>query len=625
MTDAVNLPNLPGYINNKKQAKNKSHIFDVVDGLPVFDQDRYAVHHPSTLKTIPTGTEFMGVRREMGEPSKKPVIHTINALPKWVAYDRKVLRFWCYTYEQVMFSNEENLRHRHFTLYYYLDTDMIHIDEMKLENSGIPQGIFLKKQKIPHAEEDRFINFSDIQINNTLCIFGRSFHVCFMDDSSRAFYEKMNIDQDEDQELPCDMYAMKRDAVAEPNVSDKTISEYAEARNGRVLTWQLEKERQFFAHDGKVLRFWAVWNDPSIYGKKHHYQVYYYLADDTIAISEIYPANAGIQQFPAFLSRSQLPKNLPDHGIALIGVDHTDEIEYITHADLRVGGFLTVYGRHMLLIRCDDYTKCFYEDIHNCTEEDLMSIIDEEEDYQIPVTKPPPHNGYGTEEDSLGSVKHLIPRKPRKDFLKLLKFDNAILRFKASLASNSPQDEGRTFVIEFFRSDDTLKIYECRCANSGFVGGKFLERRRLKNPETEEWFLPSEFFVGADVVLNGFNFHILEADEHTLKHMENDSSQFPFANKDEILRKLADKLWDRSHHRTDTFRLIDQNKDSLITEQEFGDMMSMYGWHLSKHEIMTLFRCYDKNGDGAVGFDEFVKALEEQKHGKRRPSQLQCE
>ncbi len=33
----------------------------------------------------------------------------------------------------------------------------------------------------------------------------------------------------------------------------------------------------------------------------------------------------------------------------------------------------------------------------------------------------PPYNGYGTEEDSLGSVKSLQPKAPRKDVNKMFK------------------------------------------------------------------------------------------------------------------------------------------------------------------------------------------------------------
>jgi len=33
-------------------------------------------------------------------------------------------------------------------MYFYLDDETIHINEPRIENSGIPQGIFLKRMKV---------------------------------------------------------------------------------------------------------------------------------------------------------------------------------------------------------------------------------------------------------------------------------------------------------------------------------------------------------------------------------------------------------------------------------------------------------------------------------------------
>lgn len=615
--EELQVPNLPGFVCNDPESAcyAKSHIFNVVDGLPVLENKNRNKMKPSELKTIPTDSEFYGKRKIITDLSAPTTISSINALPDWVAYDRKVLRFWCYTSENINFSNDESLRYRHFIVYYYLEDDTIHISESRVENSGIPQGIFLKRQRVPLEGEDRFIMWDDINIGETLSFYGRRFNVISCDGHTRSFYEVKGINLNGNQQGPTDMYSLKREATNDLPPKDTTISGYMEARCGKTHTWQFQKERQFLAHDRKVLRFWAVWNDPSVYGIMHRYEVNYFLADDTLAVYEIYPENAGVNPFPAFLNRTKLPRELPNHGVALIGVDHEDDIECITKEDLRIGGYLTIYGRHMLLIEADEYTTDFYKDIYNLPAEDFEPIIEEEFIYEIPPSKTPPHNGYGTEEDSMGSVKHLIPRVPRKDFHKLLKFDRTILRFKAKLVSKCKQDEERRFVIEFYRSNDTLKIYECRNANSGFVGGKFLERCRLKNPSTKNYFVPQEFFVGAELKINGFLFKFMEADESTLVHMEGDCENFEMANPEKILKKLADKLWDRHNRRTDTFRLIDTNHDSKITIQEFEEMMKMYGWNLNEHEILTLWRCYDVESKGYIGFSDFFKILEKYKHG----------
>ena len=69
--------------------------------------------------------------------------------PPWIKYERKVLRFYAYFQQNIAESRLENQRFRKVKIYYYLMDDTIFITEPKVENSGIPQGVFLKRQKVP--------------------------------------------------------------------------------------------------------------------------------------------------------------------------------------------------------------------------------------------------------------------------------------------------------------------------------------------------------------------------------------------------------------------------------------------------------------------------------------------
>lgn len=69
--------------------------------------------------------------------------------PKWLKHDRQVLNFKGYFLEPVVENKDENYRVRKCIIYFYLDDDTFHIIEPKVENSGIPQGIFLKRHKLP--------------------------------------------------------------------------------------------------------------------------------------------------------------------------------------------------------------------------------------------------------------------------------------------------------------------------------------------------------------------------------------------------------------------------------------------------------------------------------------------
>jgi hypothetical protein len=74
--------------------------------------------------------------------------------------------------------------------------------------------------------------------------------------------------------------------------------------------------------------------------------------------------------------------------------------------------------------------------------------------------------------------------------------DQYILRFEARLVSKSKDDNIRKFIISFFCGDDTVMVYEEANKNSGIWKGKFLERTKLVNPETKQYFKDKDLQVG---------------------------------------------------------------------------------------------------------------------------------
>ena len=44
------------------------------------------------------------------------------------------------------------------------------------------------------------------------------------------------------------------------------------------------------------------------------------------------------------------------------------------------------------------------------------------------------------------------------------------------------------FIISYFLSDDTILVFEPLQRNSGILGGKFLERGRIKKPDAVNYF-----------------------------------------------------------------------------------------------------------------------------------------
>lgn len=93
----------------------------------------------------------------------------------------------------------------------------------------------------------------------------------------------------------------------------------------------------------------------------------------------------------------------------------------------------------------------------------------------------PPYNGYGTLEDSLGSVYALQPKPPKKDVIKMFTEDQNVLRFEARLISKTRDYNNRKFIVNFFCGDDTIQVFQDTDKNSGVWGGKFLERKKHRN------------------------------------------------------------------------------------------------------------------------------------------------
>ena len=111
----------------------------------------------------------------------------MSSLPRWVVYDRKVLRFYGYFKESVFNSPIESQRVRKCVIYYYLEDDSIQICEFKEENSGIPQGAFLKRQQVPKVGNNKeIIKYTDFIVGNDIQIYQRIFHITDADPTTRV-------------------------------------------------------------------------------------------------------------------------------------------------------------------------------------------------------------------------------------------------------------------------------------------------------------------------------------------------------------------------------------------------------------------------------------------------------
>ena len=109
-------------------------------------------------------------------------------LPQWIKYDKNVLKFLGYFSEHVVESAYENYRIRKCNIYYYLDDDSLHIDEIREENSGIVQGYFIKRQRCEkEGLKGVFINWRDFNLQKEIFLFGKKFRICNCDDFTKKY------------------------------------------------------------------------------------------------------------------------------------------------------------------------------------------------------------------------------------------------------------------------------------------------------------------------------------------------------------------------------------------------------------------------------------------------------
>jgi len=148
-----------------------------------------------------------------------------------------------------------------------------------------------------------------------------------------------------------------------------------------------------------------------------------------------------------------------------------------------------------------------------------------------------------------------------------------ILRFNAKLVSTEPDDESRTFIISFYCGDDTIQVYEVCDKNSGRIGGKFMERKKHKNPVTQAYYQEKDFLIGRTVFLGGFKFQMVSADEYTEKYMEDNPDQFPEAGFKVIINKIkkpAARYPDLQTYAIDLLKRLDTDNNGSISFEEFS-------------------------------------------------------
>jgi len=500
--------------------------------------------------------------------------------PAWLKHDKQVLRFYGFFQETVTERPDENARYRHVSIMFHMEDGTMSMNEPKVENSGIAQGSFLKRQKVWREDGLAYIGPDDLRVGSEITIFGRTIHISGCDRFTRWFFEQNGISLPPEEPMVEDEWhkTYKLRKIIEKGQKPLTKAQ-VEAKNlAKFMSGAPHvdmKFTQFALNERKVLRFKAFWDDHTPYGARMYFIIHYFLADNTVEINMAQCRNSGRDAYPMFMKRGQLSKTT--QVLAVPGLLAAEGQIYYPQ-DFRVGASINVWGRKLVIYDCDDATQKFYKEYLDIDQRKGCIDVSEKPVTHLKLT-PVPHTGVGREEDSLINCQMIQPKPPKVDLERLMLYHGEILRFECKMMNGEPEDELRRLVIAYYLADDEVAVFEVPVRNSGHMGGRFSEKRRMKNPDTGEYFKIGDLFVGQTVTIAAQPLQITRADEHCLQYLEAHPDEFPYASPVACARRLLPLAADP-----------EVQDERGIEPERLKELAAKAGVSLIDHELVTLLR-----------------------------------
>lgn len=507
------------------------------------DYDRIeSEHRPMTDKTIPLAATFkrsVSVDPQNAPPPAPgaPALRALgemnlgegSAVPAWVAFDGMFLAFEAYFVEPALDGRD---RVRVCCLRYYLEDGTVDVTEPRTDNSGLSQGVLLRRHRV---SSNQGVTRESFVVGGVVTLYGRKYTITKCDGFTRAFLTKNGVEVAPDTEVPAFLIdegpgvlgaiGMGTRGVGGRRVfAEKNANEQSDVSGDPIDSKMVTDASATDPFDDTVLRFFCSYDGRANGGALLKYTLNYFLRDNTVEVLEEQGRNTGLDPFPKMLTRSRLPANggfdVGPPGEGRLGAGAP---QILLARDIVVGGSVGVYGRSLFVHDCDESTRAYYVKTLGRTLAEMAPRPLPDDAPKAP-TAVPPHNGFGSETDSLRncSLTSLIPRRAPFDVQNFQKNDGKTLAFEACFegareGSVTPPNDERRFVVTFHVVDNTVSVYEPPVRNSGVLGGKFLERtfEAVKKPGSSVPYLARDFHVGAVIVLNAHRFELIATDERT--------------------------------------------------------------------------------------------------------------
>lgn len=543
-------PNLPGYVDNSTHPSTKQQTLH-------YSAAGAGVKYPKPEDNLPSyakpNAAFDGsvIRSKAAVASEERKLLAAIARGESDPMTRgaPVATFTAYWKENLAVGTVD-YRYRVFKVSIDMDDGEITFSEQKKPNAGLPQGAFLKKRTIPNGKGGVLMP-EDLVVGKDISVFARKFHIFSCDPRSRGILAQAGISCPPDEippEDPAAKNARQRQAMAGGHQANKAFKKYNEAQLGAAIgaTSKLGDFLEF--NDHAPLRFFGVWRDDRLYGKLNRYTVDFYLEDRTFHIRDIIEDNSGTDQFHNVYKRSTIAKP-GDYQIDSNAIGRQKEGANIYDVtDLYIGNSIRLFGRDMLLTRCNKVSRNFFAQRAKLQPNKFRA---QPADIILPedLPAPPPKKQdpvsylggvvtFGSQEDSMQSCLSLHPIHIKDDPEKVKSNQNHALSFGAKLISDLPTDKGRFFAIKFYLFDDTVAIFETAKKNSGIVPGKFLRRQKVQNPAQRRYFDSSDFYVGAKLEIYKYRFELVDVDAFTMNYAMNRATRFRWADIESLIKRM---------------------------------------------------------------------------------------
>ncbi|OAD54554.1 EF-hand domain-containing family member C2 [Eufriesea mexicana] len=531
---------------------------------------------------------------------------------------------------------------------FFLEDGTMKISEPSIDNSGLEQGVLVRRQRIPMPDpvRYRFYDIIDLNIGKEPEIFGRVYKIVDCDKFTRQFLNRMGIAVPDPIEIPKDPYSeLHKKASMTKMMFTIVITETLPKKPKRTT----DSRGDFLKYDKQVLRFYGYWDDTdNLYGIVHDLEIHYFLADNTMEIKENIPSNSGRDSGFMFLRRMKVPKLFSEldpigggdyftvlnvmgenttHGYFIIDPLNAGKVhkDFYKENELGIGAQINIFGRIVVITDMDNFTKEYYRKKYGI--DDFTPLERPRKGHEICVKVEkyiPPYNGFGSYEDSLGNCFKMIPQPPKTDMVKFLHydkqgFDSYVLRFKAKMISDIPENQDRQFIIRVFLMDDTISIFGLAKRNSGFRRCPFQKRMPVMLPNQEvfvskkpDYYKPEDFYIGARLNLNDFIFEITTADIYALRYMELHCDKFPKANAKLIMEKLRQTLEPVYKEFIQLYapaKSIGVDLQELPYEKLRESILKYSEGKITEHEIITIARHYSAHEKPEPHSRDYIRQL----------------